>query len=1582
MAKRRVRINLPLISGLGFSLLVLGGGGVWLVKHRGGRNPQIYIQEGDRLFKAGDYEHAIGNWLAASELLPQDAPLHVKIAKAYFKSQRAGSDAIVNSISEFTKAADLDPKSKDAWEGLYTTAELRVSYWETHLTDPRRGPELPAAINTATEAATHLLSLDPGNVAAQAAAPILTIRTWILNLAMPETDADRDLAPDKRKTPEQKVDAAIETLTKLQADHPENEMIPYWIARAKINQATVALHADRPADAPPLFAEAAAQFDTSIAAQPKLIGLYLRKVAILQMLESADTSPTAIQGYRAAHKDTLDQAQQLADPKGDPALYMSAKAQWANLLSQNDIPRGEAIYREVIKQFPDEVGVRLALADLLQRDPSRRSDALAVLNEIPASPPASLTTIIQQENWAVAVANAKIKRADIEVSQLEGMSPGKPRDTLIADIKASLDAGRKIFAGTDQLLRVEGRFELVTGDTVDAVKTLTAASETYLANYGVPDFKLLRLESQAYQAAGMNGKAIELLLKLGADPNVRNTIEYNNLMAQLYLADKDYANAQQYIDWLLARFPNEPSFLSMEISELTATGADSAKIHEVYNHLPEESAGDMRSKLVVAQRIGDRDEQIRLLTKLNAAAPDDKGVSINLAETLANAGRKPEAVKVAEDALKLHPDDPELKVVLSVVGSTGSAEVSEHEEDYISKIKDPFDREMHYVRYYELLQRPDDQLAHLKVAGELRPDDISVQQQLFIQQMNMGLFDNAHAMLPHLASINADSCQGKLLECTLLLHMQDVPNALVLARQLIHDHPEFGPVSEIYGEALMNNGQLELAAQQFGATLALDGTNYDARRYLIQCAVQQGKLDDAKTYIKQARDRYPDDPTYLEMDAQYQIAWGDPELLLPDLDKAVAHQADPQTLRRYYAIDGDTLLAAMRSRAAKGDASGAAGFLSRATDLFKTAVTKWPDDLRFANGLALMYEQNKDFDNAQGVLKTILARPRWKDQPAALNLLAGSYLRSGKVDQAEPLLQQSMSINPQAAQTRLLLEQCKIADKNYEEALEVLHPAVANYTIRQKYIDLLLALNKGAQAEVEMQEAIKAQPSNFDLTNLMLHVYHVEGRYEQGIRAANESLAADPNNVRAYFWRGIFEASGPKPDYDQALKDLGVFHTALPNVVAGATQLAEVYDAKGDRDDAIHQYEAALVLDPQNRIVRLSLLQDYLTAIPARNLDADRLLKQTIALPAFKHDPEFEMKEAMLLSLKDDPDSAIKLAQQAMQDAQDKRALVGDYFSILLNTKHWDLLLQESSAYAADPKAGWAVFNARGMAWAAQNKFTEATADFNTALDRCGIETDSEPARKIIAAICKTMTVPNGKTGVQNALDMVSPRANNSVAWKLLAATLNTANKNIPEATRLAEAALPSIDSLPVDDRRSLLEMTSSLYLNSTPQQTDKAMALYQKMLQANPDDVWALNDVASILTDFSTPPNPQEAIKYSQHAYDLEMAKVKPSARILDTHGWVLVQAGRVEEGIDVLDKAIDQLDIPEVHYHLAIAYLKAKNPYPEEAVRQLTTARDEIAKAPTAQDSTLDPALPSKIEQAMKDADKMVKDKAAGVQ
>src|SRR5213076_1275435 len=90
---------------------------------------------------------------------------------------------------------------------------------------------------------------------------------------------------------------------------------------------------------------------------------------------------------------------------------------------------------------------------------------------------------------------------------------------------------------------------------------------------------------------------------------------------------------------------------------------------------------------------------------------------------------------------------------------------------------------------------------------------------------------------------------------------------------------------------------------------------------------------------------------------------------------------------------------------------------------------------------------------------------------------------------------------------------------------------------------------------------------------------------------------------------------------------------------------------------------------------------------------------------------------------------------------------------------------------------------------------------------------------------------------------------------------------------------------------------------------------------------VEALNNLASLIAENPKGADPKKAVQYSKLAYDIMQNSTTYYPHIADTHGWILVLNGKVEEGIEILSKATsdDYGDRrpAEAFYHLGEAYL-----------------------------------------------------------
>jgi tetratricopeptide (TPR) repeat protein len=1600
MARRRFNTRFVYIFGL---VVLLAGGGVvavYKVFHTR-QNPEQLRQAGKTAMQNKDFHKAVELFGVASQILPQDADLHCLLGKAYLADVTLGLDRYNQATTEFTRAAQLDQNSKEAWTGLLETGELRLEYWEAHssgLQDTHN--QLPASINLAREAAVRLLGIDKNNLLAQESISTLVIRAWLLNLQLPDvSDKTPDATPvsmdpaagsggapgddpqkpqDEPKTvkvlsADERAEQAIVDLTKMMREHPEDERLPFWIASAKISQAQRALRSEQPSDANPLFAEAAGEFDASIAAKPaNLVPLYLGKAKILANLQLIDPNPNSTQLYLAKRREALQLAQAAADP-ANKADYRRAKMEWAQLVGRSDSFGAEKIYDDLIEKFPDDVQVRLALAELLQPDASRRADALKVLNDIFAMPGAKFANPMEQEVWEENLAVGKMLLADIKTDELPETAAGPARDKLVAEIRDALASAAKKFADSPQLLRVQGRFELTNGQIVNAVQTLNHAVDRMVQEGTQPDYTLLNLEVQADKAAGQTGQAITIMEGLRNNGLVANTFQFHYEIANLYLQNKDLVKAKPDIDWLAVRYPNEPPVIALQITDL-GSNPEPAVYKPLFDRLPETNEREIENKYATAAVIHDVDDGIRLEFLIHKAKPGDGRIAFNLATVLHQMHRDPEARQVIADYKAVHPDDPAVKPIEDLLASVDVKAVNNETLEIAKATPDPFQRALKLAQIYHQMQEPDLELAELQKAVAIQPDNGNLLQRVFTMQLNAGNLPEAEAMLPHLAEVDngngADSAKGLMFREKLLLAKQDVPNSLVVGRQLTHDYANFAASWELYGEALENAGQWDAAAQQYSRALDLAANNPEALTGLIRCSVIAGKTEDARQYIATARTRYPDDPAFRQIHARFEMQNGDPVTILPEMLTAVKDQPE---VPGNYALATEAMLACVSSSAAKGDATAASDYQTKAEDLCRDALKRWPDSLAFANQLASMLAEAGEVDKAADVMKTISQRQQWKDQPAPLLQLARIYLKAKQPLPAEQAVNQASALGCNPIEAALVLSECKLQEQKPDDAKAVLFPVKSAYPAFLKYINILLqSKDGGPQAEVELSQAVKAHPDDARLLDLQLHVFDAEGQYDQGLRAAEAAINADHTHIMAYFWRGKFEASGPHPDYDAAIKDLGYFRDSVPNDVNGRLVLAGVMEAKGDADGAIHELETAISFAPQAKEVRMHLLQDYLAAVPHRDLDAETLLNKTLALPAFAKDWEVESKAALLWAQEKKTDQAVAEIRKAMADVPEaqKGLLVHDYFYVLLQANTSDnneLLLKESEKYASDPRTSWFVFNDRGMAKAALGDSSGAAAEFQIALDRCGIENSDADAHIVVSSLSNAL-------GIDKALELVLPRAQNSTAWKMIAISLYITKKDYPNAIKLADAALPTANGLTPEARMQLFRDASVLYLTANPPMADRAMDVFQRMLAINPDDVDALNSMACVASDYSAHPDLAQALTWSQHAFDIIQKSGHVDPRIYDTQGWILIQSGQPNEGIDVLHQVIDQADFPDIHYHLAVGYLKIQRP--EDAKQELTAASDVISRK-KAVNEYVDPSLTAKIASASKEADDMIKAK-----
>jgi uncharacterized protein (TIGR03790 family) len=149
-----------------------------------------------------------------------------------------------------------------------------------------------------------------------------------------------------------------------------------------------------------------------------------------------------------------------------------------------------------------------------------------------------------------------------------------------------------------------------------------------------------------------------------------------------------------------------------------------------------------------------------------------------------------------------------------------------------------------------------------------------------------------------------------------------------------------------------------------------------------------------------------------------------------------------------------------------------------------------------------------------------------------------------------------------------------------------------------------------------------------------------------------------------------------------------------------------------------------------------------------------------------------------------------------------------------------------------------------------------------------------------------------------------------ALSHRVLAAERAAAAGNQAQAQRIADEALAKYPE-------SIVAMNLVAGLN--PDST-RAVALYRKVVELQPNNALALNNLAYVLATRGG--QPQEALPYAARAADMAQGK---SAEILDTYGWIHYLLGNPQEARVHLEKAAALRPGSAVlAYHLGATLLK----------------------------------------------------------
>ncbi|HEY0007777.1 MAG TPA: tetratricopeptide repeat protein, partial [Tepidisphaeraceae bacterium] len=777
--------------------------------------------------------------------------------------------------------------------------------------------------------------------------------------------------------------------------------------------------------------------------------------------------------------------------------------------------------------------------------------------------------------------------------------------------------------------------------------------------------------------------------------------------------------------------------------------------------------------------------------------------------------------------------------------------------------------------------------------------------------------------------------------------------ALSRASKAAQQYREIAAASLLYAQLLHQAQSYNEAIEQYDQTLDKLPTNIDALRGAVQCLIATDRIPAARRRLDEGLAIAPNDPSLQQISMNLEISQGDPAKAIEALEKNV--QANPDNLAAWAQL-GTGLEQAASNKASKNEVDAAKAFLQRAADHWAKASEKFPTDLRFASATADVQRRLGNPRAAEEIFEKLAASDVWKDKPDVTRELASQYVRSGKPDQAEQVLQAYLERDktlptPVLLQLSVLYAQQQRADAALALlALKPDDPAVQRYRI-----ELLVAANDLPTARVAIEEALAKNPTP-EIQLIAAFVELRSSRFEQADGFISAVLKVRPNDAAALFYRSQVRLNLNPPQVEGAKEDLRRVSELTPNNIEARLSLAELLLQSNDREGAIRELERAWAVNNANKLVFLRLMDAYAGASPPRLADQQQVLNQAKASPQLAADADVLLVEANLTLARGDTRRAQEQAKAFKAAGANNPGVKERYYDLLLRAKAYRDLLAESEADLKDDRGAWQIYRLRGIAYRRQDQRLEAQREFDAAYNLVSAAGNWQGVALVVNTIAQEL-------GVKLAISKVEPLAKSDLEARMLLTSLYERDNNLPAALAQVERTLadrPRLDPRQLD---SALQAAGSLYLRMNPPMSEKARQVYEELSQRYPDDLALLNNLASVMGMPGSGGTPQKAVEYSTKAYDLSLKLPEGTLTpyIWDTHGWLLVQTGKVSEGIDLLRKAADTAKFPDAHLHLAEALMLQKD---FDGAAQALEQAGQLADTMARENKPLDPSIRPKLE------------------
>lgn len=541
--------------------------------------------------------------------------------------------------------------------------------------------------------------------------------------------------------------------------------------------------------------------------------------------------------------------------------------------------------------------------------------------------------------------------------------------------------------------------------------------------------------------------------------------------------------------------------------------------------------------------------------------------------------------------------------------------------------------------------------------------------------------------------------------------------------------------------------------------------------------------------------------------------------------------------------------------------------------VYKALVDQFPKNIGFRHALARYYIQANDLEKAEQILEKIV-----ESDPD--NIEEGKRLISFKyqyrsVDEAIALLQKFIDQNSKEYELRFNLGGYYEQNQNPEEAARVYQGIIDDDGVQANGLE---ARNKMALLSIKADEQEKAK------------------------EYVDEVLSLDKGNENALLLRSGFRISDRQ--YDDAVIDLRTVLRDNPNSIKAHALMGGAYLAMGSTELALESYYKAFEFNPA-----LPAVANQLASIFVRQNNpkrADEILLKSMQQGNQSLD---SLKQLIQVKLAlQEWEQAEKLAQQ-LKKVEGQEALTQQVMGIVFQGREQqgESIDAFRRAHELAPESSSPIV-ALVRTYVKNGRTDDARQFLTSVISENG---DNITAHLLLGQLNQVESKPLEAIEQYERVIEINP--------KLVTGYRNLAAVYIREdnAVKAEEVLLEGITAIP--DSPALGISLASLY--ERQKAFNKAIKIYESLLEKQSDLIVARNNLASLLTDHR---DDQDSLDRARSlAAEFRNSEIP---QFQDTYAWAAVRSGiNLEEAVVLLEGIVKKNDkVGVYHYHLGEAYRK----------------------------------------------------------